>query len=465
MNPAEIVDYIRLGRKVSPARLTVAVRSQPPAWAADAVAVLREIPWVAVNSPDGSSDVVLHIGDQPAEGQCEPRGRMATWSLLPGGRSFAQQMSAGWPVFDVELYAHRERWDTGIPLRVVQPGIWPTVLLDRAMVRVRPASTLLLLRALFDLASGSRPAESGKEISLRRARGMAIVDQVRIVLPRLGAVIKANTLWRGRRKEWFSAWRYSVREAASCLPDTLQPPFQVVEGRPGMGYADPFPVSWKGREFLFIEEILPDERGRLVVTEVVDGSLEPIAPSVILDKPYHLSYPCVFQHAGEYWMIPESADAATVDLYRAVDFPWQWGHELTLVSGVRLVDTTPIHRDGIWYFFASAQWTSEGRLFTAESLQGEWTEHPCSPLSADERRARSAGHLFTVGGRFYRPVQDCSTDYGMAVRLMEILILTPEHFEEREAAVITTAWHREAFRTHTWNIGGRLECIDGRRWR
>jgi hypothetical protein len=462
--PAELIEYIGLGRTVSPARLGLRLTSQPPAWAAAAVAALREIPWLSLASIQAGADVLLHIGDEPAEGPCQPAGRLATWSLLPRGRSFAQQMAAGQTVFDLELYGHRDRWENGVPLRIFQPGIWQTMFLDRAMTSLSHASTLLLLRALFDLAAGCGPSGSGQEIPLRRPRGVALVDHARIALPRLGAVIAGNTIRRGRRKEWFSAWRYRDREAAG-LPDPLQPPFQVVEGRPGMGYADPFPVSWNGRDFLFIEEILPDDRGRLVVTEVVEGRLTPNPPAVVLDKPYHLSYPCVFQDLGEYWMIPESADATTVDLYRAVDFPWRWEHEQTLARGVRLVDTTPIQRDGVWYFFNSTQWTSEGRLFLADSLRGKWTEHPCSPLSTDQRRERSAGHLFTANGRLYRPVQDCSTGYGMAVRLMEILQLTPQSFEEREVAVITNAWHRQAVRTHTWNSGGRLECIDGGRWR
>ena len=464
MNPAELIAYVRLGRDVSPSRLTAAIHSQPPAWAAVAVETLRGVPWVDLQATPASPDVLLHIGDQPAEGLCSG-GRLATWSLLPRRAPFPHQMAAGQTVFDLELYAHDGRWDAGTPLRIIRPGIWSTIFAERAVGSVPPAAALLLLRALFDLASGKPPAASGPAVELPRIRTVPALDRLRIVLPRIGSVIAANTIRRGKRRQWFSAWRYRNPDGAGLLPDLLRPPFQVIDGRPGMGYADPFPVSFQGREYLLIEEILPDERGRLVAAEAVDGRLTPDPPAVILEHPYHLSYPCVFEHGGEFWMIPESADACTVDLYRAVEFPWRWGPARTLARGVRLVDTTPFFHDGLWYFFTSAQTTADGRLFTAPALDGQWTEHPMSPISTDARRARSAGHLFRIRGQLYRPVQDCSTSYGMAVRIMQVLELSPARFAEREAGVITPVWHREAVRTHTWNAGRMLECIDGGRWR
>jgi len=72
-----------------------------------------------------------------------------------------------------------------------------------------------------------------------------------------------------------------------------------------------------------------------------------------------------------------------------------------------------------------------------------------NPISSDARRLRSAGRLFYRQGRLLRPVQDCSLDYGLAVRLMQVEKLSPDEYAETEIEVIDTSWHPKAIRTHT----------------
>ena len=45
---------------------------------------------------------------------------------------------------------------------------------------------------------------------------------------------------------------------------------------------------------------------------------------IVLDEPFHLSYPQVFQWQGAWYMTVESAGARRVSLYRATDFPLRW---------------------------------------------------------------------------------------------------------------------------------------------
>jgi len=120
-------------------------------------------------------------------------------------------------------------------------------------------------------------------------------------------------------------------------------------------YADPFPIVSGGRLHLFVEEF--DHRlGRGVISAVEFSHSGPIGkPRRVLETATHLSYPFVFEHRGEMWMVPESCGAGTIDLYRAEHFPDGWVKEATLVPGVVASDATLFEHDGRWWMFATVQ--------------------------------------------------------------------------------------------------------------
>src|SRR5215207_4547380 len=47
---------------------------------------------------------------------------------------------------------------------------------------------------------------------------------------------------------------------------------------------------------------------------------------LIIDEPFHLSYPYVFKTDGEYYLIPESFEDNSIRLYKADEFPTQWSY-------------------------------------------------------------------------------------------------------------------------------------------
>jgi hypothetical protein len=237
-----------------------------------------------------------------------------------------------------------------------------------------------------------------------------------------------------------------------------------IQGFPGHQAADPFLVEDGSNLWLFYEDIVPPKGfGRLAVLPALDPQAE---PRVILEKPYHLSYPFVFKHDGAWWMIPESGANRSVDLYRARAFPYEWEHIRTLMSGYRLADATPIFHHGLWYFF-TCTWLAgraqAGLLFTAESLESTWRLHPSSPLTLDSAEARGAGPVFQQEGRMYRPVQDCLTKYGYAITFREILELTPSVCREQTVCTLQPGWHAGIEAMHTFCQSSRACVIDGQK--
>ncbi len=423
-------------------------------------------------------DVLLSLTARLPSGTCAGLARRAVWSLLLGD---PQQGYSAVPYFretaglattlPVSLVEHSTRWDRGRILHLLQCGNYQSLYYLRAAEEALQNVGSVVARRLHDLLLYGDTAKCAtpEEIDLvPRQPPPSTLELARYVAGRVRHSLLTSTVRRNRKKQWFIAWRDQPAVFTANRDSFTAEGFHDFSGRPGLGYADPFPFEWQGRQLLFIEEILPDERGRLVVTEIAGGRESDSPPAIILDKPYHLSYPFVFEHEGEHYLIPETGQNRTVELYRAVRFPEQWALHKVLVKGLRLADTTPFFHEGTWYFFVTMQErrlvAPESYLFYSDRLDGEWVSHPSNPISSDARRLRSAGRLFYRHGRLLRPVQDCSLDYGLAVRLMQVEKLSRDEYEESEVELIDTRWHPQAIRTHTLNASIGLEAIDGSRW-
>ncbi len=265
---------------------------------------------------------------------------------------------------------------------------------------------------------------------------------------------------------WFIAYRTDPTKFVANTDSVDPAGFHVIEAPPEHFYADPFALRWNGQNCIFIEDYsYAKQKGCIAVLRMDEtGRLD--AAETVLERPYHLSYPFVFEHEGAVYMIPETLDANRIEIYRATQMPARWEFVAVLKDGVRAVDTTLWIEDGLFYFFTNIA----GRgvtvnddlfLFHAETLLGEWRPHPYNPVCADVRRSRSAGKLFRRKGKLIRPGQDCSVRYGYACQLHEIEVLSPDDYRERPIARIEPDWYPGLMGTHTINSNENIEVIDG----
>src|SRR6266705_2849542 len=112
-------------------------------------------------------------------------------------------------------------------------------------------------------------------------------------------------------------------------------------------------VEYQGRYFIFFEELpYRTGKGHLMAMEVFDNA-EPGEAQIILKQPYHLSYPFVFDWEGALYMIPETAENRTVELYRCEAFPQRWRLHEILLRDVDAVDTTLWREGNRWWMFVN----------------------------------------------------------------------------------------------------------------
>lgn len=193
--------------------------------------------------------------------------------------------------------------------------------------------------------------------------------------------------------------------------------------------ADPFMVNEKGKWYMFFE-VLNSDSGHGDVGLAVSGDGKKWDyERIVLDEPFHLSYPNVFKVENEYYMIPETKVAYTIRLYKATDFPYEWTVVEDLIQG-NYLDPSIFHHNNKWWIFA-AERNDVLHLFYSDQLVGPWEEHCQNPLIVEDGNiARPGGRVIKYNGSFYRFTQDCDPDYGNQVRAFKITELTPDAYAE-----------------------------------
>jgi hypothetical protein len=276
----------------------------------------------------------------------------------------------------------------------------------------------------------------------------------------------STTILRPFRRS-FPHWRVGLRRSRASLltqgPAAL-PDFRWIEAPRGHFYADPMLLQHEGRIWLLAEdyEYEPNEARRIVAAEVGgDGQIGPFTPALTTD--HHVSYPLVFYHDHEIYMVPETAADRAVWLYRARRFPFEWTRERRLFPHAAY-DTTPWYHEGTWYFFTTIPERGPARcvthLFWADSLTGVWRLHPKSPVGG-HGEGRGAGPIFREDGRVIRPTQCGHPRYGYSFSFDEIVGLDRETFEQRRIATFEPTWHSRLYGMHTYGRVGEMEVIDG----
>lgn len=263
--------------------------------------------------------------------------------------------------------------------------------------------------------------------------------------------------------QWFLAYRFGGEERwqGDVRRFTrLMPPKDRV-------WADPFPIEQGGRHFVFFEELVfASGKGHIAMVELGrDGACS--APIRVLERDYHLSYPFLIELDGQLWMVPETGNNRTVELYRCIDFPKRWRLEKVLLRDARFLDAT-IHRtDDKWWMFVNvgvegaAEMHDELHLYYADHLRGEWRPHQCNPVKSDVRGTRPAGQLYQRDGVLYRPAQIGAPLYGSGVLINRVLHLSPQAYLEQEDERILPTQSEGLLGIHTLNRAGELSVIDG----
>ena len=266
-----------------------------------------------------------------------------------------------------------------------------------------------------------------------------------------------------------SPWAVGIYEGSS--PFDLKDPEDIVNpvltrkdvnDVDALFIADPFLAVKDGTYAMFFEVLnKKTNQGDIGLAESTDGKNWEYR-KIIIDEPFHLSYPYVFQWNNDYYLIPESGEDLSVRLYKASSFPYKWDYVGNLLSGHNFLDPSIFYYENKWWIFASSE-TGVLNLYYSDDLVKEWIPHPKNPIvKFNKNIARPAGRVFIYEDRLYRLAQDGIPRYGSRVFAFEIAELTENTYKEKIASedpIVT-------FTGKGWNAGrmhhADLHEIDGK---
>lgn len=244
---------------------------------------------------------------------------------------------------------------------------------------------------------------------------------------------------------------------------------------PAKFVADPFMLKEGNTWYMFFEVLNSlTKQGDIGLATSNDG-LHWTYKKIVLDEPFHLSYPHVFKWDNEYYMIPEAHQTSSVRLYKAINFPTKWAFVKTLFSGTDYLDPTIFHYSDKWWIFTGTNRKKNDTLHLcySDNIMGTWFEHPDSPvIKGDASKARPGGRVLIFDGRIIRYAQDVTPTYGTQLRAFEIDILTPTSYKEHEldkSPVLKASgigWNRDGMHnidSHQIDKDRWIACVDGNR--
>lgn len=283
-----------------------------------------------------------------------------------------------------------------------------------------------------------------------------------------------------RSKDATRPWKWSIAIYAGESPLRLAPApgastpvlsAEDVTDVPARFVADPFMVQVDGLWHMFFEVLnnQPNkgEIGRATSRDGLTWRYE----KIVLQEPFHLSYPYVFRWKDDFYMTPETLGADAARLYRATRFPDEWIWVKDLVPGQH-ADPSIFCFDKKWWLFTCPNPYKHDTLslYSAADPASNWTEHPSSPLiSGNKSMARPAGRVLHHNGKLLRFTQDCYPTYGRQVRAFEITELTATTYQEHEAADSpilspgSSGWNASGMHhVDAHHVDGSwLACVDG----
>lgn len=212
--------------------------------------------------------------------------------------------------------------------------------------------------------------------------------------------------------------------------NSQEPNYIALKKKSDRWYADPFIVDDKDKSYIFCELYLKkDELGCIAVCELKNNIIT-CEPQIIIKNKYHMSYPCVFSWKDAWYMIPETSEKETMELYKAINFPYQWKLDTILCENIKLVDSTVfIQNQKIYIISYNEEKKYNISIFELDMIKKQifhiFDKHIVS------NTGRSAGQIYIKDNNIIRPSQDCQETYGSNVIFNKIVSKDFMKYEEK----------------------------------
>lgn len=227
--------------------------------------------------------------------------------------------------------------------------------------------------------------------------------------------------------------------------------------------ADPFVWCEGDKVYVFCECYLNEKnKGTIAVGEYKNGKIDEMR--IVIEEEYHMSYPCIFKYKSSFYMIPETSDNKTIELYRSKKFPYEWELTKILKKDIKCVDSTVFIKDNEIYVIGYILGTKKNKVCIFQ-MNMESGKLSILDEVEDDNTGRPAGNICYVGGKLIRPTQVFRKKYGESIVFKEIVSMKKNDYYEKtfsklQGMDVLIKGEKKIDRIHTFNRGGNIEIID-----
>lgn len=261
-------------------------------------------------------------------------------------------------------------------------------------------------------------------------------------------------------------WMIAYRNHESDIISDKKSKFKLLKLKSGFWGADPFVYSFQNKTILFFELFVEKKNKGVIAVSEYNGD-EFSQPTVILEEPYHLSFPCVFEVNGGLYMIPESGSQHNIVLYECRTYPYTWVRKKVLLEHFDSSDTIVFHQGDKTYLLASqlvgSTCVAKNILFELNPTSLELSKVKEGNICS-EYGIRNAGLFFLHNGQLIRPGQSSPNgDYGEAIFFWNVT--NPIEIQEEKICELSVKMinveHKNKFSgVHTFNQCDTVDVID-----
>ena len=211
----------------------------------------------------------------------------------------------------------------------------------------------------------------------------------------------------------------------------------TISPTPNFESADPFIYEHNKLEYIFYENNdLILNKGKISCGILKDNKLSHIKD--ILKFNYHLSYPFIWKKKKNIYLIPESSQNKSIQIWKSISFPYKWKLFKTIFKNEYCCDTTIIKdlNNNNWLFTnkSNDQTNDPNNELYIYKIIGNFEKfipHKLNPVITDCRTARNAGSL-SFTNKILRPSQiNDSSGYGIGLNINKITLLNLESYKEK----------------------------------
>ena len=275
-----------------------------------------------------------------------------------------------------------------------------------------------------------------------------------------------NIIFKIYQKLRYQNYGYLLYSYNSGLNASIRK-FKKINFQKEISCADPHVVNKNGIFYIFFSEHNQKNNKSHISVVELDGNNMIKKPVPVLKKDYSLVYPFVFNWEDKYYMIPQSYNNNTLDLYECNKFPDKWDFKMSLMENVKVVSPTILHYEDKWWLFVGLSENqisspdNELFLFYSDKLfTNKWHPHPLNPVISDIRLARPAGKIFLHNNFMYRPSRNGAKWNEHSININKIIIINETEYEEKIVDTITPDWDKKVKSTNTFSYHDEITILD-----